>query len=245
LEDQVGRQNDRIEGFERGIGLLGSAKAYLEGKIATMEWRRRNVEGRWPALVTLMQCAERKAEKDPRGYRLDEPMRAPVTVSQLVPKTLWKTHPVPWGMLSCKTWNSVFDAIVDRMGVRTDVFDGSSPNIEKILSIHFSQGVNSRIVVSVAALSVTPRTTVDFKNSMVRGGIIDIALSEEQRRELWDNPEVLQEFVAAWIVAINLVADVPGKRSLPVATLPATKAVADRRAVRWSEDILEHFGRCG
>jgi hypothetical protein len=64
---------------------------------------------------------------------------------------------------------------------------------------------------------------------------------------------VLQEFVATsgvrvvgakWMVAINLVDDVPGKRSLPVAILPPTKGVADRRVVRWFEDMLEHFGRC-
>jgi hypothetical protein len=41
-------------------------------------------------------------------------------------------------MPSWKTGSSVFDAIPDLMGVRADVFDGSRPNIEKILSIYFS-----------------------------------------------------------------------------------------------------------
>jgi hypothetical protein len=70
--------------------------------------------------------------------------------------------------------------------------------------------------------------------------IVDIPLSEERQEELRDNPEVLQEFVAAsgvrvvcamWIVAINLVDDVPGERPLPVAILPATKGVSERRVV--------------
>jgi hypothetical protein len=41
-------------------------------------------------------------------------------------------------MPSWKARNSVFDSIPDRMGVRADVFDGSRPNIEKILSIYVS-----------------------------------------------------------------------------------------------------------
>jgi hypothetical protein len=137
-EDQVRRQNTRIEECEREIGLLRSARASVEGRIAKMEQRRRSVEGSWPALVTLMQSATRTAEKDPRGYRLEEPMRALVAVSELVPKTIWKTHLVPLGMPSRKTRNSVFDAIPDRMGVRADVFDGSRPSVEKILTIYFS-----------------------------------------------------------------------------------------------------------
>jgi hypothetical protein len=141
---QVRRQNTRIEECGREIGLLRSAKASLEGRIAKMELRRRNVEGGWPALVTLMQSATRNTEKDPTGYRLDEPMRPLVAVSQLVPKTIWKTHLVPLGMPSWKTRNSVFDAIPDRMGVRADVFDGSRPNIEKILSIWFTRSSPKR-----------------------------------------------------------------------------------------------------
>jgi hypothetical protein len=68
LEDKVRRENARIEECEREIGLLRSAKASSEGRIAKMELGRRSVEGGWPALVTLMQSAERNGEKDPRGY---------------------------------------------------------------------------------------------------------------------------------------------------------------------------------
>jgi hypothetical protein len=100
LEDQVRRQNTRIEECEREIGLLRSAKASLEGRIAKMGLRRRSVEGGWPMLVTLMQSAEGNAEKDPRGYRLHEPMRALVAVSQPIPNTsgrptrcLWVCRP--------------------------------------------------------------------------------------------------------------------------------------------------------
>jgi hypothetical protein len=143
LEDQARRRNTLIEECEREIGLLRSAKASLEGRISKMELRRlelrrRSVEGGWPVLVTLMQSAEGNADKDPRGYRLHEPMRALVAVSQLGPKTIWKTHLVPLGMPSWGTRNSVFDAIPDRMGLRADVFDGSRPNIERILGIYFS-----------------------------------------------------------------------------------------------------------
>jgi hypothetical protein len=92
----------------------------------------------------LAICRKALDEKDPRGYRLDEPMRALVAVSQLVPKTLWKTHLVPLGMPSWKTRNSVFDAILDWMGVRADVFDGGRPNIEKILSIWFARSSPKR-----------------------------------------------------------------------------------------------------
>jgi hypothetical protein len=77
-----------------------------------MEQRRRRVEGSRPALVTLMQSATRDAEKDPTGYRLDEPMRALVAVSQLVPQT----QLVPLGMPSGKTRNSVFDAMATGWG---------------------------------------------------------------------------------------------------------------------------------
>jgi hypothetical protein len=108
-----------------------------------MEQRRQelgrwSVEGGWRALVMLMQSAEGNAETDPRGYRVHEPMRALVAVSQLVPNTIWETHLVPLGRPSWKTRNSVFDAIPDRMGVTADVFDGSRPNIDKILSIYFT-----------------------------------------------------------------------------------------------------------
>jgi hypothetical protein len=138
LEDQVRRQTTRIEDCEREIGLLRSAKVSLEGRIAKMAQRRRSVKGSWPALVMLMQSATRNAGKDPTGYRLDEPMRALVAVSQLVPNTIWETQLVPLGRPSWKTRSSVFDAIPDRMGVRADVFDGSRPNIDKILSIWFA-----------------------------------------------------------------------------------------------------------
>jgi hypothetical protein len=109
-----------------------------------MYQRRRSVEGSWPALVTLMQSATRNAERDPRGYRLGEPMRALIAVSQLLPKTIWRTHLVPLGMPSWKTRDSVFDAILDRMGVRADAFDGSRPNIERILSIRFARSSPKR-----------------------------------------------------------------------------------------------------
>jgi chromosome segregation ATPase len=99
LDDQVGRQNTRIEECEREIGLLRSAKASMEGRIAKMEQRRRSVEGGWPALVTLMQSAEGNAEKDPRGYRLGEPMRA------LVASLSWSRRPsgrAPWCLWVCR-----------------------------------------------------------------------------------------------------------------------------------------------
>jgi hypothetical protein len=72
LADQVRRQNTGIEECGREIGLLRSAKAFLEGRIAEMGLRRRSVEGGWPVLVTLMQSAEGNAGKDPRGYCLHE-----------------------------------------------------------------------------------------------------------------------------------------------------------------------------
>jgi hypothetical protein len=143
-----------------------------------------------------MPSGEGNAENERRGYRPDEPMRALVAVCQLIPKTVWKAHLVPLGMPSWKTRNSVFDAFVDGMGVRADEFEGSSPSIEKVLSVYFSQSMHCGIVVSVDAMSVTPCVTVDFKNGVVRGGMVDMPLSEEQRQEQRERPEVLQEFVA-------------------------------------------------
>jgi hypothetical protein len=77
-------------------------------------------------------------------------MRALVAVSQLVPNTIWETHLVSLGRPSWKTRNSVFGAIPDRMGVRDDVFDGSRPNIEKILSISSQHLVYSKLPQQVS-----------------------------------------------------------------------------------------------
>jgi hypothetical protein len=74
---------------------LRSANASLDGKIAKMEQRRWDIERRWSALAALMRSAEANAEKDQRGYCLDELMRALVAISRLVLKTPWKTHLVP------------------------------------------------------------------------------------------------------------------------------------------------------
>jgi hypothetical protein len=78
-------------------------------------------------------------------------------------------------------------------------------------------------------------------------------LTDEQLLELRERPEVLQDFLfasdvhavcALWIVAVNLVDDVPGRHSLPVAVLPSTKGVADDRVVGWFGGIWEHLGGC-
>jgi hypothetical protein len=63
-----------------------------------------------------MRYGERNGEKDARGYRLDEPMRALVAVCQLVLKTIWKAHPVPLGMPSWKTRERVFGAVLGWTG---------------------------------------------------------------------------------------------------------------------------------
>jgi hypothetical protein len=117
----VGRQTLRIEEWECGIGFLRSANALLDGKIAKMKQRRWNIERRWSALAMLMQSAEASAEKDERGYCLDELMRALVAISRPVPKTPWKTPMVP-GYVVLEDREQCFRCYSRPDGIRPVVF---------------------------------------------------------------------------------------------------------------------------
>jgi hypothetical protein len=95
--------------------------------------------------------------------------------------------------------------------------------------------------------------TVDFKRSVLTGDTVDIPLTDEQLLELREGPDALRDFIfasdvramcALWIVAVDLVDDVPGRHSLPVAVLSLTKGVADDHVVGWFGGILEHLGGC-
>jgi hypothetical protein len=251
LEEEVAMYKRLNEEHKREIEDWGARAASLEAQVRETHRTREKLETRWPVLATLVRAAEENAYKEPKGYRLDEPMRALVARSQLIPKAIWKAHFVPLGWPGWRTRNYVFSAILDRMGVGVDVFDGHPEHMDRLLRMYFPSGCNSRICVSLDAISVAPCLSVDFKRGVLTGGIVDAPLTDEQLMELRERPEVLQDFIfsggvqamcAMWIVAVNLVDDVPGRHSLPLATLPATKGVADDHVVSWFGGIMEHLG---
>jgi hypothetical protein len=53
----------------------------------------------------------------------------------------------------------------------------------------------------------------------------------------------VEPVTSLWIVCINVVDEVEGKQSLPVAVLPASKGVADDSIVDWFIQILVYLSR--
>ena len=73
-----------------------------------------------------------------------------------------------------------------------------------------------------------------MKNEILERGIVDIGLSEEQVEALRCDRDLLQDILSMrgadaittlWIVCLNVVDDVPGRSSPPIAALPAAKGV--------------------
>ena len=80
MAGELQRQRICIEGYMRERQEWQSCKERLDSRIAAMKRQRANVGMRWPRLAAVWNAAERNAEPDPRGYRLDEATRELVVI---------------------------------------------------------------------------------------------------------------------------------------------------------------------
>ena len=136
------------------------------------------------------------------------------------------------------------------MGLAVDVFNGEPENVQRLLDVYFREALSARIVVSIDAISLTPCLSVDLHNARLIGGTEAVLLTSEQACALRDYPEMLPSFlsksgVAAinslWIVAVNVVDDLAGMHSLPIAVMPAGKGAADVDVAIWFEGIMAYL----
>jgi hypothetical protein len=253
LEEDRRRQKELMGQLERENQVCEQERERLGKSLIEIEMSNARVRELWPNLAVLHDNAARDAGvRDHRGYRWDETMRDLVLRAQIVPKAVWNEFFVGFGFPSWKTKNAIFYRALGAAGLGPQVFDGRPDHIEALLALYLGEDRGCRCCVSIDAISVTASLSVDLRNRILVGGVQEIELTEEQVDALRLNRDLLQVFLAEcqvdpvtalWIVCINVVDEVPGKHSLPIAVLPACKGVADDSIVAWFAPILLFLSR--
>jgi len=187
----------------------------------------------------LIRCISENNDRSPRGRRYKKMKNYFTLLSFMGPHYYGLLHDTLL-FPSYRTVQSYRNLILDKMGIKGDIFNGKNENIEIILKNCLPLDFNSKVIIALDAAYITPYVAV-YCNGRVDGLInrqnIDIELAlkliedEDEFATFISSNE--KNIISAEFVLMFIPIDA-SHRAFPICTIPAIHGTS-------TENILEKY----